>query len=562
MQKITFKVLPLVAAIAALTLTSGCATYEANRDYKQSEKGAYDALSQGRNIKTNVGANDANAAPLANFGHVARNWVNPVPIKLDPDTVARQNLPGYFQNQVSLVMPGKVSLPEVLSEIQRSNKIRFDLNQDIYNQTNQLGTLVSGTSTVSPTATAVTPVFVNDFVFKGSLADALDLLAAKANVSWRWNGQGVDVFRYETRSYNIAALAGSTTSNSQVTLASNSSSQGSTQSQTATSTSTSGSSSSSGGSSNVSNQSANTNTSNQGVTRTADLKTWDDVKSYLLSMLSPNGTMSVMESNGQVTIKDTPAVQKQVASAIRSLNGLMGKQIYLNVDVYAITRDMNDDYGIDWSGAYAAAGLGLSYAATSGAAGQVLTSTISKGPFSGTKAMLTALSTLGKTSIVNQFSLTTLNNQPTPIGNNTAQAYVQSISVTDDQNGNPQTSITAGDVYQGISMSITPKVQPNGKILLEYAMNLSSIDNMQNFTSGGNTVQLPTTTLKNILQRASLRSGQTLILSGFKQVTSKTTNSGVGSVYNLLTGGINSADKNVQYLVITVTPYVADDADE
>jgi type IVB pilus formation R64 PilN family outer membrane protein len=562
MQKITFKVLPLVAAIAALTLTGGCATYEANRDYNQSEKGAYDALSQGRNIKSTVGQGDANASPLANFGHVSRNWVNPIPIKLDPDVVARQNLPGYFQNQVSLVMPGKVSLPEVLSEIQRSNKIRFDLNQDIYNTNNQLGTLVSGTSTTTPSTTAVTPVFVNDFVFKGSLSDALDLLAAKANVSWRWNGQGVDVFRYETRTYNIAALAGSTSSNSQVTLASNSSNQGSTQSQTATSTSTSGSSSASGGSNNVSNQSANTNTSNQGVTRTADLKTWDDVKSYLLSMLTTNGTMSVMESNGQVTIKDTPAVQKQVSAAIKSLNGLMGKQIYLNVDVYAITRDMNDDYGIDWNGAYAAAGLGLSYAATSGATGQLLTSSITSGPFSGSKAMLTALSKLGKTSIVNQFSLTTLNNQPTPIGNNTAQAYVQSISVTDDQNGNPQTSITAGDVYEGISMSITPKVQPTGKILLEYAMNLSSIDNIVPFTSGGNTVQLPTTTLKNILQRASLRSGQTLILSGFKQVTAQTTNSGVGSVYNLLTGGRSNADKNVQYLVITVTPYVADDNDE
>ena len=62
-------------------------------------------------------------------------------------------------------------------------------------------------------------------------------------------------------------------------------------------------------------------------------------------------------------------------------------------------------------------------------------------------------------------------------------------------------------------------------------------------------------------QRASLRSGQTLVLSGFKQTGAKNTNSGVGDPGNIFFGGRKIAENTEQYLVITITPYVAQNND-
>ena len=198
--------------------------------------------------------------------------------------------------------------------------------------------------------------------------------------------------------------------------------------------------------------------------------------------MSPHGTIAVMESTGLVTVRDTPDAQRKVAQAVKDLNNLIGKQIYINVDVYAVTKDANDDYGLDWNIAWGALNNNVSYQSTSGSsAGNTLSIGVLTGPFKGSNVVARALSKLGKASVVNQFQITTLNGQPTPIGNNKKIPYISGIQTTlSGTSGNPVQSITTGSVYQGISMSVIPKVQPNGKILLEYSMNLSDFKDLQN----------------------------------------------------------------------------------
>ena len=555
-----FRVKTLVTLLAIAGLGGCAATQEANHSIKDgldASKGGIEKFSPKSTVAI---ADPTQSDAMANFGHVQKNWVNPNPLPRASIDKDKARLPVLFQKPVSLTMPGKVSLVEVLSELQRVNGIRFDLSQDIYSTNLNQATVITGNSSTSSQANTAGPVYVNDFVFRGTLQDALDLLAAKANISWKWNGAGVDVFKYETRSYNITLLAGTTTSNSEVSLQSDtsadtsqtSSSSGSTTGPTATNNSGQGGA----GSTN--------NTSTQGVKRTATLDSWTDVKQYLLSLMSPDGTLAVMESSGLVTVKDTPDAQRRVAKAVADLNNLVGKQIYMNVNVYSVTMDSSDDYGLDLNAKWAGHYLTLGASTGSGSSGtNGFSAGIATGPFASSSVFVHALSSLGKTSIVNQFSITTLNGQPTPIGNNKKIPYISGIQIQSDANGNPLQSIITGAVYQGIGMSITPKVQPNGKVLVEYALNLNDFNGFSQFSTGsGATAQslsLPNTTLKNILQRASLRSGQTLVLSGFKQANATSTDQGIGSVKNWLLGGGNQSSNTVQYLVITVTPYVAKD---
>lgn len=557
MKNFKVKTLVTLVSLASIGALSGCAaTRDANKSYQEDTTKTKNNLTGGE-ARSTIAVEDPTQDKMSNFGRVSKNWVNPIPLPKNVVDNERKRLPAFFKKSVSFRMPGKVSLVEVLSEVQRANNIKVSLNQDIYDTTQGEATEV-GSSARGGTQN-VNPVSVNDFVYSGTLEDALDLLAAKANISWRWTGSNVELFRYETVSYNITLLAGKTTSNSEVNL----------QSDTTTDTNSSSSLSSSSANQAVaqngtgSGQAGNTsNTSKQGVNRTATLDSWTDVKKFLLSLMTPRGTIAIMESTGLVTVRDTPDAQKKIAQAVKDLNALIGKQIYISVDVYAITKDASDDYGLDWNLAWGTLNNNVTYSTASGSAATNTISTgILSGPFKGSSVVVKALSKLGKTSVVNQFQITTLNGQPTPIGNNKKIPYISGIQVQSDANGNPIQSVTTGAIYQGISMSVIPKVQPNGKILLEYAMNLSDFQGFTAFSTGTGTnaqsLNLPTTTLKNILQRASLRSGQALVLSGFKQTVTSSSNNGVGSPSNVLLGGGNTAQKQEQYLVITVTPYLA-----
>lgn len=553
-----FRVKSLVTLLSVAALSGCAATRDAEKNYGDNLKISQKSV-QGAEPRSSVSVADPSQDRMSNFGRVQRNWVNPVPLPRTTVDAERSRLPAVFQKQVSFTMPGRVTLVEVLSELQRANSIKVNINQDIYDSTVGEAVIVgAGNRTNTNT---VAPVTVNDFVFRGSLENALDLLASKANISWKWNGSAIDLFRYETRSYNVTLLAGKTTANSEVTLESDTA-----ENENNNNNNNSGGLGVASATNNAGTSAAGTTSGSakQGVSRSATLDSWGDVKNYLLSLMSPQGTIAVMESTGLVTVRDTPDVQRKITSAVKELNALIGKQIYINVDVYAITKNASDDYGLDWNIAWGSLRNKVSYNAVSGsAATNKINIGILTGPFAGSTVVAQALSKLGKTSVVNQFQITTLNGQPTPIGNNRKIPYISGIKVQQDANRNPIQSVTTGAVYQGISMSVIPKVQPNGKILLEYAMNLSDFQGFTNFSTGsGNnaqTLSLPTTTLKNILQRASLRSGQALVLSGFKQSVSTINKNGVGSPSNFLFGGGSDAQQQEQYLVITVTPFVAQD---
>lgn len=543
-----------VISLSVLGLAvSGCSTTTASHNnYAQTQQGATKMYEQAAPEPAMSNANLRGPS----FGKVSKDWVNPVPLQKDVLLAERSRLPTFFKKQVSLTMPGTVSLVEIMTELQRTNDLKITLNQDIYDGGS------AGSAIGAKNSSGMGPVSVSDFVYRGTLEGALDLMASKANVSWKWNGSSVELFKFETKTYSIALQPGKTTANSQVSLQSNSDSGGGSDD---SGSSGDGPTIKNGGGSDAAGK--NSSSSSQGVSRSASLNSWDDVKGYITSLMSPQGSLAIMESTGLITVRDTAVSQAKIGEAVKELNNILSKQIYINVDIYSVTKDASDDYGLDLAMAWKTMNQNITSVGWSNNSGSSGTGAFSinlqQGVFAGSSATLKALSTLGKASIVNQFQIVTMNGQPTPIGNNRKIPYISGIQLQADKNGNPIQSVITGSVYQGISMSVTPKVQQNGKILLEYAMNMSDFQGFESFSTGGGSsaqsLALPKTTLKNILQRASLKSGQSLILSGFKQSASSSTQNGIGSASNFLFGGGQKAGTQEQYLVISVTPYVSPD---
>ncbi|WPM83966.1 hypothetical protein QNH14_12655 [Apirhabdus apintestini] len=72
----------------------------------------------------------------------------------------------------------------------------------------------------------------------------------------------------------------------------------------------------------------------------------------------------------------------------------------------------------------------------------------------------------------------------------------------------------------------------------------------------GNKIQVPEVENRIFSQKVKLRSGQTLVLSGFEQNAKQAKRNGFGSAFNwLLGGGVNTSDKR-SIIVIMISPVV------
>jgi len=384
---------------------------------------------------------------------------------------------------------------------------------------------------------------ISDLKYSGPLQGLLDAATSRLGVSWRFENGGVNIFYLDTQVFSLLALPSITETKSSV--------------QSGTSTTSGSSGSSSGGS-------TGGTTSNAGSSQSTDvsMKTdlIEDIKNNIKSMLTPSvGRLNVSASTGSITVTDTPDVLTRISSYLEHENKSITQQIQFNVKVLSVTLNDSDAGSINWNLANAAGSkFGGSISNTSSLVGS--TDAVSgsvnvlSGKWADSSLLIKALSEQGRVSTVTTQSVTTLNLQPSPVQVATQQSYLASISTTTTDTSTA-TSMTPGTVTTGFNMSLLPYVM-NGTedMLLQYSVNLSSLNSLDTFSSNGSTIQLPNIDNRIFSQRVKIHSGQTLVLSGFEQTADSTKKQGVGSPNNILFGGGMSGSKNKQVIVIAITP--------
>ena len=95
-------------------------------------------------------------------------------------------------------------------------------------------------------------------------------------------------------------------------------------------------------------------------------------------------------------------------------------------------------------------------------------------------------------------------------------AYLASSERSQNDYGDT-TSLVPGEVTTGFAMTVIPHIMDGRRVVLQYTVNLSSLDDLSEFRSGDSTIQLPKVSTRSFAQRMSLRMGQTLVLAGFEQ---------------------------------------------
>ena len=535
----------LTAAAALCLLASGCSTLD-RVDATEKRAAATEAQA------------DAHKRALES-GQVVRDltsqWINPIP--LNGLAGQRPELPPCA---VKINRPGNVTLAYVSAFITDQCRIPVVVTPDA--QAAMAGSGGGGrtekmpgplpapdASGMVPLAamgqTSSQPVTVQQgdgglrgVSWNGSLSGLLDNVTTRLGLSWRYEYGHIAIFWLDTRNFAINFMDSDASFESKTV---------------------SGTTSSAGTSGNSSGGNKGDNSTSQTTTATIKSNIFKDVETTVKSMLTP-GSGRLNLSAGVLTVTDTPRVLDAIGRYIDDRNRELNRQVMISVKVFSVENRHQNQLGIDWNAVLNTGSVGLSLTSPfTGAASDALSGGVAilDGKGEGTQTFLKALDEQAKLSVLTTASALTTNLSAVPIQNALQQDYVPSISTSQTANVGTSTSITTATITTGFNMTALPFLMPNSpKMQLEFSISMSDDPTFKDFTSGGQNAQLAKTNLKTTTQRVIMQSGQTLVLSGYEQLSDSANRQGTGSYSFFGLGGGARGDDSRRMFIILVTPVV------
>ncbi|HAX92158.1 MAG TPA: hypothetical protein DCY07_08155, partial [Rhodospirillaceae bacterium] len=379
--------------------------------------------------------------------------------------------------------------------------------------------------------------------YEGSLSGLLDVVSGNFGISWRYDGGTIRLSRFETRVFVVEALPGTQKIKDGM--------------KEDTSSSSSSSGGGGGGGSSL----------EQSSSMDVELKVWDELRDTLTSILGGVGTVVTSPSSGTATVTTTPELMGTVAKFIEEENARLAQQIAINVEIYTVSLADNTDFNVTFdtalkqlSSAFEANVTGLTNQMAGSAASKAANfnvAVLDPEKTGSITSIFSALSTIGDTTRVSQFPLTTLNNRTVSRRVGRDISYVESLSNTESTGSSFSSStVTPGTVREGFSLQLTPRLLQDGRILMQYSFSLVDLIELVNFPTGSGNVQLPETSTRVFVQQAMLKNGSTLIIGGHDDERVTQSSRGVGNAYNYFLGGGSENAKSRAMMFIAITPQV------
>lgn len=421
----------------------------------------------------------------------------------------------------------------------------------------------AGTHILTKYQADLNPAQAVSLSYTGTVKGALDLLASKTGYVYTVRNNSIFWQAFVTKTFDIAFMPGS--SDYMVGKASGGSS---------------GSGGASGGGGQVQNYVSSDSSDAEYSNLSGKLSIWSDLEATLKQLVSPQGKITVSQATTTVVVRDKPSNVQLIGQYIANLNNKLSKQVLVKIQVLEVNLQNDYNFGLNWqiianafhnspfvfNGNY---GTPLSITSLTPQPG---TQTTPQFGFQGNgktpsyTILVNALNQQGKTSVVSEPRVVCLNNQVSVIRIVKQEGYVASVqNTTLSSGGTAPTStvtsqVTPGTVITGLTLYILPKIMSN-KVYLQVNADMSVNNGFQTFgtanSSASSSIQLPNITEKHFNQRSMIRSGDMLILSGFRQVSNQANANQVLTSQAL--GGKAAAQENSETIVL-ITPIILDGA--
>jgi type IVB pilus formation R64 PilN family outer membrane protein len=393
------------------------------------------------------------------------------------------------------------------------------------------------------------PNTISGIKFNGRISALLDLVTSRLGLSWHYSPieRAIRVNYFETKVFDVYAFGDKQEIENIV--------------KSGMTTTTGTGSGSTGGSSSAASGESGSNQSTKVILNTSIIT---DIQNNVQAMLSqsPPGRLYLSPSTGTLTVTDRPDVLARIEAYLNKTNTSITRQVLFNVKVFEVTLTDTDQMGLNWSAVYKSLNnkwgfslsntvSGISGNAVSGSVGIVDTA---NSAWAGSTAIIKALAEQGRVSNVRSPSVTTLNLQPAPIQIGNVKGYIPSSTTSSTASVGTATSLNAGTITSGFNMTLLPRVMEDNDLLVMISINMSSKPTFTTFTSNGSSAQTADYDTKVMSPKVKLRSGQTLILSGFDEMSEDAKKSGVESPGFFGLGGSQTRTSTHSVLVVLITP--------
>lgn len=378
-----------------------------------------------------------------------------------------------------------------------------------------------------------------------TLRELLDVVAPQLGVDWVWDKPVLRLASSFTYTYEFDKSASDSSGN--MTLGKSSQSQ----------IGTNGQNSSTAGNFESELKSTVKNVTDQ----------WLDAANTL-EAIAGKGNVIPNKSLSLFTVTCSKACHKQVKTFMDLANSIVTRQVHLSVMEVSVSTTRTGQSGVKWNVFYEKLGLGKQYLfntpqslvnqATAGGFGLKIIDTLINGQpnpngYSGSEAVFQALSAASTVVDAKPYDLMALNNESTTLGNTDQQSYVQATTVVPTgTSGNPVFSQTPGYATFGQFIQVIPTVLSGGRVIIRFGIDDTKL---KKITPGANQGDIDRILLGalNFNNQAIVRSGSTLVLSGFKRKSANLQEQGLIQGQQI---GSEAGDSEMTETVIMITPTV------
>lgn len=350
-------------------------------------------------------------------------------------------------------------------------------------------------------------------------------------LDWSFDGSTINVSRFVTRMFQIAAIPGKVSIESKMSKG------------TDTSTGNQSTGSTGGSTNDTGSFSAVTSTGRKG-----EFDQIASITAELNDLRSPMGKITVNPQSRLVMVYDTKEAADRMGALLKNENAISTRQVALRVRTIQIALNRGTQSGLNADVVFNSIQGGLAKWAVSFASPTSLSSgggtmgfsvLQSNAPFSGTNAVINALNQYGRTVSDNTITKMTLNGLPVSVANFQSDDYLRTTSpssgsLTGTSSG--VVGLTPGTLTTGDFLHILPAVNDHNQIVLAYWRDSSKQNGPFTTAGAGSGQTAQSIQLAHVIgnkddQTISLSDGQTVVLYGAVTDTAdSTTNGGLAGI--------------------------------
>lgn len=331
----------------------------------------------------------------------------------------------------------------------------------------------------------------------------LDAIALRLGVSWRYDAPtaSIVVFRTESRTFSIRALAEAAETNLSLGLT---------------------------GTAEAGNSFASSNHTRYAAK--SEHSPMMAVVHKIEHLLTRAGSIRAPEGGtNSIVVTDTPEALARIARFLDAENKILTRRVRLVFEEVTLEQDDTGQAGLDWNVLFTSGGRGVSAAASG--PGMLLDSarlagsigaSLGSGQWTGSSISIGALSEIGTILRHTTLPLLSINRRPATYAVRETFPYIKDLQQTQStsDSASPTVTVTQEEETVGTFLTVIPDAQTDGQVLLTLGYDTKRLVDLKKMAFGANNtsfVQQPYINGQGSTQQVIVQSGQRVLVAGFDQ---------------------------------------------